>query len=404
MPVWVAVLLVVLSACGARGASRSADSRIGAGANASSSLPVPPSPTRIYPLVVAAGEDVVVVGGYEVVNDRPDRQLGGFEVLHAGAPSWSTLNGGPSPAPLVFPGAVWTGEEVLVAGTPCDEAPPAEDDSAPFCSDRKVELMSIDTKTGRVRALPAPGAPSAFNLRRPPEIAGLGWTGSEAVFQFAGTTEVRFLLYDPKAARWLVAPAPPAGDPFAPVAVCVAGSSVWMVRIPGGAGPSVGVTLGPIKMWRLDPREGRWVALPDRRVGGIAPARAVPQCANGEIVVVSEAVGALAASLSWFDPATESWSETPPLKIPPLLEASLFHMTPMRVAGARIVWPGGDSQRYFVLGSSATEWVARATPPGLGRSPSARPFGDRVLVSSAVLGAREGALKSVDPLEGLAAP
>jgi hypothetical protein len=149
--------------------------------------------------------------------------------------------------------AVWTGEEVVVAGgtTTAGCLPPAVCDIA---LDPIATAAAYDPAADAWRKIP--DAPAAF-------VTGTAlWTGQEVlVFPSSSATAAPVLAYDPRADRWRT-PAPPA----ARVTDAAIVDGVVLVAAPGDDGPQV---------LRYRPWLDQWDALPPHPLGALSEAQIV---------------------------------------------------------------------------------------------------------------------------------
>jgi len=383
----VAVLVATLAACGSPDGSR-VDDRGPAGpirvdeidlSSGAAVLRAPLSP-RTRPLVVAAGTRLLVMGG-ELGLERsaaPDAQ-GGGELRAPNATdgawfdpadgAWHAVAPMPDGLGLFAPAGVWTGREVVVAGTGCRLGTyDGDDPEGPDCDPGGFRVLRYtpDGAAGSWTVLPTGALPDALAgaVRQAFALAGLGWTGRYAAFAGHlpgaryGTWTV--LLVDPRhgVARWVDTPA-------RTDRVCVAGRQVIAVRTgqiddAGGVGQGSGAG-EPIRTWVLDEEKGVWTSPAERpkTVGGADLFTESVSCGPGALVyapVSPPPVGYGPDALAW-DPSRRGWAALPGL--PPVGHPG----TPLvaRHDQALVLWFANGP--LLTLDEGAARWEQRSAPP-----------------------------------------
>lgn len=289
-------------------------------------------------LLVAAGEQVVLVSGsssprswvWKPTEDRW-RPLG--PVPLAGVASSGTY-------------LTWTGSEVLAVGQfgVRDGVEPARDGSS-------GPVARLDLASGRWTSGAA--APPL------PVFGDAVWSGSELVVagtaSAGGSSTGRGVVaaYDPVADRWRQLPEPPLG-PFGP-AVGWSGSELVVVGFDaaGPAGTKDALPGPPHRAAALDLATGRWRALPDAPLPVRGQDRFREPVADGRLVLRGPD-----GQIVTLDPVSGQWSvgSAPPL---PRFDA------PMVWTGTDVViWGGGTSGYMGQEASSCCTPVAggEATP------------------------------------------
>jgi len=288
-------------------------------------------------LLVAAGEQVVLVSGSSsprswVWNGRGDR--------------WRPL--GPVPLSGVASSGTyvtWTGTEVLAVGQ--------------FGAGDGVESSRGGSSGAVARLDLASGRWSAGAAA--PELPVFGdavWTGSELVVAGvlgtggASTGRGSIVAYDPISDRWRDLPEPPLG-PFGP-AVGWSGTELVVSgfdRSPGAKADEL--PLPPHQAAALDVATGRWRKLPDAPVPVRGQDRYREPVADGRLVLRGPE-----GQLVTLDPSTGQWAVGSP---PPLVRME----APLVWTGTEVVaWGGGASEDLGGGGSSCCTSVAggEATP------------------------------------------
>ena len=132
-----------------------------------------PLSARRYQMIVAAGRYVVVYGG----GARFD---GGYTALGDGAvydtvdETWTRMPEGPFGRPLWGAAGVWSGHEVVIVGTPCDE-PRYDEDVGVRCGHAPV-AVAFSPQSGVWRRLRLPDVSDGPATGYALEARAVGWT------------------------------------------------------------------------------------------------------------------------------------------------------------------------------------------------------------------------------------
>ncbi len=254
-----------------------------------SELPAPPS-SRAAAAVAWTGDALIVWGGNRYYGDPPHYDDG--LIFDASARRWRDL----PPSPLAarsWPGAVWTGSEVLIWGGAMGFDP----------GDQPVASgAAYDPATATWRTLPeAPVEPN--------RLVGVTWTGAEMVV----VGERASAIYAPATDSWRPVTQPPMS--FDTADVIWTGKEVVVYGEPvGEAGRQLpGVADGVI----LDPITGDWHGLPPVELpawrgflGSLGiDANSRTMIWNGSRLIVMDYGLRVAA----FDPVSRTWTSLPPL-------------------------------------------------------------------------------------------
>jgi hypothetical protein len=332
---------------------------------------------RVSSLVAPAGDAIVVLGGIDVpMGDvAHNTPAAGGLIYREGAKDWSSLDL-PFSAPLYGPGAVWTGDQLIVVGSPCDEEYPGGLEE-PHCATSVAEAAQFAPNQNEWATIAAPpGELAGPRWRRPAETFGLGWTGELAVFQFAGSDgSKRHGTYDPREDAWSELPSVD-GEPRD---LCVAGGEILAVAIPGGpqGNPGGYVTFsqpGLLRSARYDVAKRRWIDLPDQALVGPDPtATALLRCEGDEAIITRWPPVGQTNQVQWFEPSTGTW---PAIPSPP---DRYMDATPARVDNTRVLYT--TEGRYWLLDDGSTQWRGVPKPPTPSRV-EVKSIGDQLVLSN----------------------
>lgn len=371
------LILFLVTACGS-GRERSASVKSGVatgtaekGAAATAlthgfatlSVPLPP---RRRPLVVGGGNYVFVYGGYVVKDGESGSSViaqGDGATYDLAKDDWTRVPPAPFPASLYRPTGIWTGDEFVVAGTPCGET--TADSESAVCKPGGLSAAAYQPTTKTWRSIQGPSpAPEASLL----DVSVVGWAGGYAMFTTnALSADQRVLLLDPAAAKWTSAPVLEGID-----AECAVGSEFLAVRT-GSVGPSgVSGTASasddshPLETLRLEvtPGAARWVNFNGTKKPG--PTGSLLErvyCGDGQMIyipVYPPPVGLDRGAL-WYQTDGSTWD---PL---PSFQSAGFNGTPSpaKVGTTRMVFMDNGDE-LFVLPAGSGEWQRVKSPmPGL---------------------------------------
>jgi hypothetical protein len=286
---------------------------------------------RENPLVVPIGAGRVVMLGGDVPGGA--RAAPGGSIWSTADRAWRALSL-PFSAALVNGGAVWTGEQLVVAGTPCRDDYP-DSDTGPLCIGRPVEVAAYTPTNGEWTEPEQVDLIGPNENGWPPGLAGLGWTGKHVVFRISETQRRRHVLYDPSAGRW--SEIPEFRDSQRDT-VCVVDDGIYVVNHGDDAigEPAAGSEPGIIATARYDMARERWDQLADAPNPAAGRGNTVVGCANGALIASSWGTpDRPTARVLWFDARSGSWEPMP--EVPELSVAPV----PARVEGARVCFPGG---------------------------------------------------------------
>lgn len=278
-----------------------------------------PGPDRILPLMAWTGSRLLLVAGAEAEDTTP---LGDAYSYEPGGGLWGPLPPVPSDPFLQVPAGVWTGEELIIVGVPCDSG--FTDADAPRdCLDGDTRAFGLD-EGGEWRPLPAAPRPEVRLGQRILPRA-VGWTGEVAVFEIDG----RLLLFDPSDDEWSSTPAPP----FRPQLLCASPDGIvaadyldavtsTVVGEPGSRpGEVVRQTIPPlvvpvVTVSSFDTSTGQWGASASADVEGLA-APLIRILCSGSDVLVAPLRRSLAGSVPFFDASAADFgiSSAPPVDI-----------------------------------------------------------------------------------------
>jgi hypothetical protein len=321
---------------------------------------IEPNPAKpIYSIVVGTDRDLVSIGGYSGTGETVT-PLGNVAAFDLGQGTWRDLASMPFDPPLLSPGAVWTGNEVIVLGNPC--GPTRLGDVALDCKEATLQAAALTVSSNTWKEITVPDAvkratkPYAFTVK------GIGWTGTEALFTVVQDLESPakgYWLYNPATDEWRSAPDPDAGAEV----TCLQDRTLFAARV-GAFDPetgirdsSMGAAEGQISAWELELNgDPRWVALAQTP----KPLPAIDTdgvwCIGGNMLVyMANGVGTSEMTTLWFEPTKGSWERLPNLG------AMSSDSGGAEVDGTRVIWPpAGDNA--FVLRPGAAAWSSLSRP------------------------------------------
>lgn len=175
-------------------------------------LPEDPLSPRFGSTITWTGSELVVFGGH-LLDERaltPSNEGASYDPVEG---RWTMTAEGPFDPPLYAPVMVWSEEEVIVVGVPCEDRGDSNTEEAgPACFPGGVDGAAYDPADDSWReiGLPEVEAEPGLPTYTPTSI---GWTGSEAVFRIDSV----YRAYDPSADQWRDLPDPP----FDPTTLCV---------------------------------------------------------------------------------------------------------------------------------------------------------------------------------------
>jgi hypothetical protein len=284
-------------------------------------LPRPPTLQVRNRRYAIAGGHLVALGGY-LWSRRESRPAGNEAIYSMRTNRWRKLDV-PWKDPLDGASAVWTGRELIVVGTPCGEAY-GNEDTDPYCRDRKTVAFSYRPDTDEWERLAPPPRPSA-RINRPLAVTGVGWTGKEAVFRASFGWGLEHWVYDRRSDEWK-SPGP-ASSLGIEDSVCVAGGRRLVVR---KHPPPPGVDIAEI----------------------VCEGDAIVAYPSMQLVTPTDGVLRL-------DPATGQWRELPPIPLA-FIRASVAHRD-----GTTVLWPIERDRHYWLLPDGASTWIPVEKPTAI---------------------------------------
>lgn len=289
----VVVLLGLAAACASSSEHR---------ATALNAGPLPPLPAPVRtPVLGPVGDSVVVWAGFD--------ETGGFRSggwVIDGSRRWRSITGARSAMHgMSLPGAVSTGDELIVMGMRCDvtgaELGSGEYDDAEPCSGAPRLVVSVDPRRARASVLPSPRVPE---IDQSNGGFGLGWDGRRAWFQISTANFVpRVVGYDVASRTWTTLPQPPDGILER---ACVTDRTV--VGVGDRDGPGLSVSTSEARspaMWSWSDSARQWNPLPAATVANLM----VHIDCQGGPVFASGCVSPRANEA--FDLATRRWRAAP---------------------------------------------------------------------------------------------
>lgn len=383
---WVVVVSIASMVLVACGGSMRTSAEPGAhearGGKAFVELKVPLS-SRRDPLVVGAGRDVFVFGGF-VVTGGKTRSLGDGAIHLARSGGWRPLPEWPFTKPLYHPSGVWTGREVVVLGAPC--GPTSPDTELARCDPGGVLAAAYSPAEDRWRRIDGVRQPDTAGIDGgyPLESTGLGWDGKHAVFSVSSQRpDPRVFLLDPEAETSHWAPAIDRID-----ATCVVGGQALAVRTgevgPDGASsaPNPVAVAEPLRVYRLDAAGSAWTLVsetPKPASTGAMFERVV--CSAGRLAylpIMPPPTGFDGGGLWWSADRT-AWEPLPSL-------GAIGYPGEAQVAesqGTKVVWIDGH-HRLPLLPPGASRWMSAPKPDGATGRVALDALSGRVLVDETV--------------------
>lgn len=325
---------------------------------------VPPLTARRIPLVLPMGDSVLVYGGTKFAQGkvRPFEPVGTGSIFDLKAGRWASIPDAPFAEPLRQVGGVWTGDEVIVFGTPCDAAR-NEDEGLVGCKPGGTQAAAYSPAKNSWRAFDTVEAPVTFDSGTGVAITstGLGWTGSEAVFEIPNPDGGRMLvLIDPTSGKSRLVKYPDRADK-----VCVAGKQVLgvvtgeVVDDAGGSiAPNPEAVAQPLRTYKLQTDSLIWTQISS--IGKPNSTGALFErvyCADGQMAYlpVMPSVGFGTGGM-WWDATTGSWQELPSLEGAGFAgEANIA-----QVNDTKVIWVSGSN--LYVLNPGTKRWEVRGAP------------------------------------------
>jgi hypothetical protein len=312
-----------------------------------------PLAPRDGPVVVVAAHEVMVFGGYETRRGRL-HPFGDGAVFDLKEAEWRRLPKSPfkrAPYPI---GAVWTGQELVVLGTPCGETAPAEESTD--CGGRRLDGARFGPARRSWLRIRLPAGLSTPASTGPVIPRGIGWTGELAVFSLATGLTVRFAGFDPKMQRWRMLP----GLDRDITRLCPGRDAIFGFST--SASPASGLSgSGPInrlRAARLAANGSGWSDVDEIDVPGAGQAEFAFRCAANTVVYQAGPVQG-SQQVVWFDTNRPRWTVTPS----PPLERFDSGITAARTEHFRVLWPTRSSaSNVLVLPDGRSEWVRVAEP------------------------------------------
>ncbi len=304
----------------------------------------------------------------------------------------------PFARPLFQASGVWTGQEVVVVGTPCGTTS-AEEDAA-SCTPGTLAAAAYTPSTRRWRRIPAPtiDVDPSIVAGAPFVGTGLGWTGGLAVFE-ADQLDRRWhlLTVDPGAGAWRYLPDVEDAD-----RTCVVGSGLVAVitgelQHGGITSPNPAAVAEPLRVQTWDPRTGTWSET--LSVAKPASTGAVFEnvvCSAGRLAYlpVFPAPVGLDGGALWYDAGARTWDPLRPFGgtgTPTLGDVA-------ELRGTKVMWIAdatGAEARLYLLPRGAASWTTAAAPvDGTARLQA---LDDRILVVPGADGTAPVTLGLLDP-------
>lgn len=325
-----------------------------------------PLGTRRDPLILSAGDGVLVFGGSKSDGDGNAQYLDDGALYNEAKGSWTDIPTAPFSEPLYQASGVWNGTEAIVVGMPCGSS--AADSDTAVCPSNTIEAAAFSPLTNSWRSLPGVVGPQSdakpTSGAVPLEASSLGWTGSQAVFSFSQTPARQLMLINPVGngeSRFV--------DNLDLVdAACVAGGDV--IAIETGQVSKDGVIISsnsaadaqPLRTYILDEKTLQWQApIETNKPDSMSATYERVYCSAGQIayVPIQRSVGFDSGGL-WWNSVTKSWD-----LLPSFGKAGFpGEMAIADIDGTHVAWLGGSGQIFF-LKPGATDWVTAPAPiPG----------------------------------------
>jgi hypothetical protein len=371
-----AMIAVILAACGSTAMDGAQESKRVRAANQApaadltsgyASLPVPVSP-RESPLVLAAGNQVLVYGGYVIERGDEVRPLADGVMYDTVAQQWSDVPPAPFGTLYHSGAAVWTGAEIVIVGTPCGRT--AADSDLARCAPGGLVVAAYTPTTRTWRTLPRPSLPLGVAVKDSyTEPVAVGWTGRDAVFSIQSRDpDQSMLLVDPKtgASTWaaaLGAAATKAGrgaygdDPGGHEYCAVDGDLLGFT----GASTSSAPIASPPAVFQLDRASLQWRQAPGTaRTGTAQPMFEYFFCTAGQLasIPIQPPPTGIDGGGLWWNAQTDRWDPLPSFGAVgfPSQTASVA-----QVGATRVVWMQGLG-KIFLLPVGASAWSTIPTP------------------------------------------
>jgi hypothetical protein len=352
------------------------------------SLPVPLSP-REQPQVLAAGKQVFVYGGFVLLPGSDEIEpLDDGVMYDTVTQQWSDVPPAPFGTLYHSGAAVWTGEEIVIVGTPCGKTE-ADMDLA-RCAPGGLVVAAYRPTTRTWRTLKRPTLPFGVAVEDSyTEPVAVGWSGGAAVFSIQSRDpDQSLLLVNPETggSRWAPALGAAAtkagrgvyGDDPGGHQYCVVEDDLLGFTI---ASTSSAELASPPPVFQLDRASLQWRQAPaTARTGTVRPMFEHFHCTAGQLASIPihpPPIGIDGGAL-WWNGETDRWD---PL---PSFGALGFAAGPSvaKVGATRVVWIQ-ELGTISLLPAGAATWSTVATPTtGLVHLQA---LDDRVLVEHSVI-------------------
>lgn len=326
-----------------------------------------PLPNRQSPMVVAAGNHVVVFGGYRIAGGRemPRGDGADYDVVKG---EWTQMRPAPFDRPLHLAAGVWTGSEVIVVGTPCGTIETPDEIYEAQCDRATIAAAAYTPKTNSWRPLPAPNSSLLPGLAPGYPLLGVGAgsTGTTVLFyNDTGDASSEFLLADANGGHWRFLPAFPTADVVCPVAGAIVAVETGEVAPDGvRVSPNPRALRAPLQVSTLDVVNNSWGApISTSKPAAVGAMSEQVVCAAGQLAYFPTFASpfGLDRGALWYEPASHRWNEVPSI-------GATNSSGPNRIAtlhGTRVVStiasPGSDAT-LFVLPAGARAWTRHRFP------------------------------------------
>jgi hypothetical protein len=350
-----ALVAVALAGCGGSTGPRILGRGPTSAVDGYAPLSVPLSPRRDA-VVVAAGKYIFVYGGtHSDANDQ-------FQMLRDGAEydlvtgEWTALPHPPFDRPLYSPNGVWSGNELIVAGTQCEPHEALQEPSECGTEGISVAAYSPTMRTWRSLDIADDLSYETYDGGYPNVAPSYGTVNGRVVFVARTSFDQppELLMFDPRTGTRQRFKIPNAGIDR----ICVTGAKLVAVHV-GDTSP------GPMFTFELDPATLQWTRLPDTPRASTAPElfSGESYCSAGQILyfpILQPPVGLDAGAL-WYLANQQRWTELP--RFGPIGYA---HFSAAERNGTRALW-SASSEDLYLLPPGAVDWV-RTKHPVSGRA------------------------------------
>ncbi|MEO6469697.1 MAG: hypothetical protein ABIP21_11395 [Acidimicrobiia bacterium] len=307
------------------------------------------------PLVLAMGDQVLTVGGFEIDGDSV-LAFDDAAVYNTADDTWNAVDRAPfSGAPHHVAG-VWTGSSAILVGRPCAKTSAEIEEAA--CPKAALEAVRYSPATRSWRRLPNV-IEEGDDGSAPFVATGVGAAGGNAVFKVgSGSHSGDVLLIKPDgSSSWS------AGLKGAD-ATCAIGGKV--VAIQTGKVDATGNFIAPnpvanveaLTVSTLDTERQEWtqtssVPKPDPTADEVQQVL----CGGGAIAYLGLR-GHTATSVLWLDAGTLAWSQLSPIDFGRYPAALAIGAT----ASTRVVWDS-DAGHIMSSGQTSNGWTVTTTSP-----------------------------------------